>query len=71
MCPFRNLGIVCDLGLGGWLAKICFSGGFPCIRRIVFVMFVLFPCLRYLWLAKSGLIAYGEFGHYRPICQHM
>jgi hypothetical protein len=45
MCPFRDLGIVCNLGLGGWLAKICFSGGFPCIRHIGFSVFVLFACL--------------------------
>ena len=63
MCPLRNLGIVCNLGLGGLLTKICFSGGFPCIRHIGFIVFVISPHLRCLWLAKSGLIAYGEFGH--------
>ena len=37
MCPLFDLIIVCILGLGEWLAKICSFYDFPCIELLLII----------------------------------
>lgn len=64
MCLCHFYGIVCNWNLCVYVAKISFFYGFSCIVQSGIKEFVLFGCLRCVWISNSGFKVFCLFDHY-------